>query len=76
MRRSIIHTLRQETGPKIFPSLAKHQDIPIKQRRTHPAFQSALLFPGEDKVSKVAPILFEDGKKDMKRCLNVNILHL
>lgn len=24
MRRSIIHTLRQETAPKIFPNLAKH----------------------------------------------------
>jgi hypothetical protein len=65
MRRSIIHTLKQETGAKIFPNLAKYQDISIKDRRSHQAFKSALLFPGEDKV-KFAPILFEGGKKDMK----------
>jgi hypothetical protein len=67
MRRSIIHTLKQETGAKIFPNLAKYQDISMKERRMHLAFRSALLFPGDDKVRKVAPILFEDGKKNMKK---------
>jgi hypothetical protein len=76
MRRSIIHTLRQETGPKIFHILAKHQDISMKERRTHQAFKSALLFPGEDKVSKIAPILFEDGKKDMRKMFKCKHLAL
>lgn len=76
MRRSIIHTLRQETAPKIFPNLAKHQDISMKERRTHQAFKSALLFPGEDKVTKVAPILFEDGKKNMRKMFKCKHLAL
>jgi hypothetical protein len=76
MRRSIIHTLKQETGAKIFPNLAKYQDISMKERRTHLAFRSALLFPGDDKVKKVAPILFEDGKKNMKKMFKCKHLAL
>jgi hypothetical protein len=67
MRHFIIHTLRQETGPKIFLNLAKYQVISMKECQTHQAFKSALLFPGEDKITKVAPILFENSKKDMKK---------
>ena len=48
----------------------------MKERRTHHAFKSALLFPGEDKVTKVAPILFEDGKKNMKRMFKCKHLAL
>lgn len=76
MRRSIIHTLKQETGAKIFPNLAKYQDISMKERRTHQAFKSAILFPGEDKVTKVAPILFEGGKKNMKKMFKCKHLAL
>ena len=76
MRRSIIHTLKQETGTKIFPNLAKYQDISIKERRSHPAFKLALLFPGDDKVSKFAPILFEDGKKNIKKMFKCKHLAL
>jgi hypothetical protein len=76
MRHSIIHTLRQETGPKIFPSLAKYQDISMKECCTHQAFKSAPLFPEENKVSKIAPILFEDGKKDMRKMFECKHLAL
>lgn len=76
MRRVIIHTLKQETGPKIFPDLAKYQDISLKERRTHEAFRSALLFPGDDKVTKIAPILFEDREKNMKKMFKCKHLAL
>jgi hypothetical protein len=76
MRRSIIHTLKQETGAKIFPDLAKYQDISLKERRTHLAFKSALLFPGDDKVTKIAPILFEDRKINMKKLFKCKHLAL
>jgi hypothetical protein len=76
MRRTIIHTLKQETGAKIFPDLAKYHNISMKERNTHQAFKSALLFPGDDKVTKLAPVLFEDGKKDMKKMFRCKHLAL
>ena len=76
MRRAIIHTLRHETGAKIFPNLAKYQNISMKERRSHPAFKSVLMYPGDDKVTKLAPILFEDGKKNMKKMFKCKHLAL
>jgi hypothetical protein len=66
-RRTIVHTLRNETAMKIFPKLAQYQNIAMKDRRTHLEFKSALMFAGEDKVSKFAPILFEDREYDMEK---------
>lgn len=76
MRRAIIHQLKQETGAKIFPTLAKYADISMKERITHQAFKSALLFPGDDKVTKIAPILFEDGKRNMNKMFRCKHLAL
>ena len=75
-RRTIVHTLRNETAMKIFPKLAPYQNITMKDRRTHLEFKSALMFAGEDKVSKFAPILFEGRKCDMGKLFKCEYLAL
>lgn len=75
-RRNIVHQLRSETGPQIFSDLAVYRDIKIKQRITHPAFTSALMFPGDTKVTKYTPILFPDGIKNMKKMFQCKHLAL
>jgi hypothetical protein len=60
-RRSVIHQLRHETGPKIFPLLAEMGHIKLKDRETHITFISALKSPGNDEYSKFPPRLFPPG---------------
>jgi hypothetical protein len=61
---------------RIFPDLAMCHNVTMKDRRTHLSFKSALVFPGDDKVSKYAPILFEGRKKDMKKMFKCEHLAL
>ncbi len=48
----------------------------MKDWRTHLTLKSSLMFPGDEKVSKYAPILFEGHKKDMKKMFKCEYLAL
>ena len=76
--RNVIHQLQTVTGPKIFPVLAKYSesDVSLTARKTHPAFLSAIKFNNETKVSKLAPILYEDGVKNQKKLFKSKSLAL
>ena len=65
-RRNIIHQLRSKTAPEIFshPSIYYSVDY---TRADIAEFQARLKFPGAIGYSKYAPVLFPDGKRDMKK---------
>jgi len=58
---------------KIFPKLAQHQNIAMKDRQTHLEFKSALMFAEEDKVSHQFFLKAISGT--WESFSNANILH-
>lgn len=65
-RRSIIHQLRSKTASEIFSHPSTYYTVDYK-RADIAEFQAKLKFPGTIGYSKFAPILFPDGKRDMKK---------
>ena len=65
-RRSIIHQLRSKTASEIFSHPSTYYTIDYKHADIA-EFQAKLKFPGTIGYSKFAPILFPDGKCDMKK---------
>jgi hypothetical protein len=65
-RRSMIHQLRSKTASEIFslPSIYYTVDY---NRESIAEFQAKLKFPGTNGYSKYAPVLFPDGRRDMKK---------
>jgi hypothetical protein len=64
-RRSIIHQLRSKTASEIFSHPSIYYTVDYK-RADIAEFQARLKFPGTIGYSKYAPVLFPDGKRDMK----------
>jgi len=76
-RRSIVHQLRHETGPKIFRLLAETDKVKPIDRETHVAFISALKTPGNNEYAKYPPILFPPGyDQDLTKLFRVEQLPL
>ena len=65
-RRSIIHQLRSKTASEIFSHPSIYYTVDYK-RMDIVEFQAKLKFPGAVGYSKFAPVLFPDGKRDMKK---------
>jgi hypothetical protein len=65
-RRSIIHQLRSKTASEIFALPSMYYTVDYK-RADVAEFQAKLKFPGAVGYSKFAPVLFPDGKRDMKK---------
>jgi hypothetical protein len=62
----MVHQLRSKTASEIFSHSSKHYHVDFK-REALESFQAKLKFPGDTKYSKFAPILFLEGKRNMKK---------
>jgi hypothetical protein len=77
-RRSLVHQLRSKTAHEIFGQPAKYYAVDFKHEDIQD-FQSRLKFPGQENYKKFAPILFPDGKRDMKKlfkCIELTKVNL
>lgn len=61
----MVYQLRSKTAHEIFGQPSKYYAVEFK-REDIKAFQEKLKFPGQD-YKKFAPILFPDGKRDLKK---------
>jgi hypothetical protein len=63
----MIYQLRSKTAHEIFGQPSKYYAVDFN-REDIPAFQNKLKFPGPENsgYKKFAPILYPDGKRDMK----------
>jgi hypothetical protein len=64
-RRSLVYQLRSKTAHEIFGQPSKYYAVEFK-REDIQDFQAKLKFPGQSDYKKFAPILFPDGKRDLK----------
>lgn len=62
----MIHQLRSKTAGEIFSNPSKYYNVDYN-RETLESFQGKLKFPGDTKYTKYAPILFPEGKRNMKK---------
>lgn len=69
----MVHQFRTKTATEIFSYPSKYYKTDCK-REDIPAFQAKLKFPMDKKYPKFAPILFPEGKRNMKklfRCIEL-----
>lgn len=74
----MVYQLRSKTAHEIFGQPSKYYAVEFK-REDIQAFQSKLKFPGQESYKKYAPILFPDGKRDLKklfRCVELTKVNL
>jgi hypothetical protein len=72
----MVHQLRSKTASEIFSHPSKYYHVDFK-RDDLESFQAKLKFPGDTKYSKYAPILFPEGKRNMKklfRCVELTMV--
>ncbi|KAF8961519.1 hypothetical protein BDZ97DRAFT_1921203 [Flammula alnicola] len=73
-RRSMLYQLRSKTASEIFCQPSKYYSVKFLKREKIPAFQEKLKFPGDKEYPKYAPILFPNGRREMKnlfRCVEL-----
>ena len=62
----MVHQFRSKTASDIFSHPSKYYQVDYK-REDLQNFQEKLKFPGDTKYMKFAPILFPEGKRNMKK---------
>jgi hypothetical protein len=62
----MVHQFRSKTASEIFSHPSKYYNVDFK-REDLKSFQAKLKFSGDTKYSKYAPILFPEGKRNMKK---------
>ena len=62
----MIHQFRSKTASEIFSFPSKCYYVDFK-REDLESFQAKLKFPRDTKYSKFAPVLFPEGKRNMKK---------